>query len=39
MIGARAGLLPEAKAKAYLKEAVELSKMLHGLLSHYRSRT
>jgi four helix bundle protein len=39
MIGVRAGLLPETEAKAYLKEAVELSKMLHGLLAHYRSRT
>ena len=39
MIGVRAKLLPETPARAYLKEATELSKMLHGLLEHYRKQS
>jgi four helix bundle protein len=39
MIGIRAELLPDAPARAYLKEAAELSKMLHGLIEHYRKQS
>jgi four helix bundle protein len=35
-IGMETELLDKAKALALLKEAVELSKMLHGLIKHYR---
>ncbi len=38
-IGAEAGFTEKEKAMAYIREAVEISKMLHGLIRRYNPDT